>query len=79
MRLAEVAFQRAADFANIQDRPAAFVETFNTTPHWAHRERDDGLRWPVEVRKWARGEEVPREILQRTTTSLHRLACLKAR
>ena len=70
LRLAEVVFQRATDFAEIQDRHAAFVETFNTTPHWAHRERDDGFRSPVEVLKWARGEEVPREILQRALRHL---------
>ena len=70
LRLAEVAFQRATDFAEIQDRHAAFVETFNTTPHWAHRERDDGLRSPMEVLSWARGEEVAPEVLQRALRHL---------
>jgi putative transposase len=70
LRLSEVAFQQAADFAAIQDRHAAFVETFNTTPHWAHRERDDGLRSPVEVLSWARGKEVAPEVLQRALRHL---------
>lgn len=70
VRLAEVAFQRAADFHEIQDRHAAFVETFNTTPHWAHRERDDGLRSPVEVLSWARGQAVVPADLQQALRHL---------
>jgi hypothetical protein len=29
----------------------AFIDTFNTTRHWAHQEREDGRRTPVEVLK----------------------------
>src|SRR5919206_22802 len=39
LRLSEVAFAQADAFEEIQDRHAAFVETFNTTPHWAHHNR----------------------------------------
>ena len=44
---------------------AAFVELFNTTAHWAHREREDGLRTPVEVLRWVRGADVEQDVLQR--------------
>jgi hypothetical protein len=40
------------------------VELFNTTPHWVHRERADGLRTPVEVLSWVRGAQVNRDVLQ---------------
>jgi transposase InsO family protein len=65
LRLSEVAFQQAEGFAEVQERHAAFVETFNTTPHWAHREREDGLRAPVAVLGWVRGGEIVAGALQR--------------
>jgi hypothetical protein len=49
LRLSEVAFRQASTFEEIQERHATFVELFNTTPHWAHRDRADGLRTPVDV------------------------------
>lgn len=55
----------------IQDRHAAFVETFNTTPHWAHKERADGLRSPVDVLGWLRGVELVPDALQRALRHLH--------
>ncbi len=71
LRLSEVAFQQAEGFAEVQERHAAFVEAFNTTPHWAHREREDGLRAPVEVLRWARGAEVDAAVLHRALRHLH--------
>jgi len=65
LRLADAHFERADGFMEIQERHAAFIELFNTTPHWAHREREDGLRTPVEVLGWVRGEEVDATVLQR--------------
>jgi hypothetical protein len=47
--LADAQIERADTLAKIQVRHAAFVETFNTTPHWAHRKRADGLRTPEAV------------------------------
>jgi hypothetical protein len=41
------------------------IETFNTTSHWAHREREDGRRTPVEVLEWVRGRPVERTALRR--------------
>ena len=64
LRLADAHFEQAETFAEIQDWHAAFVETFDTTAHWAHRERADGLRRPVEVLGWVRGKEITPEELQ---------------
>jgi hypothetical protein len=33
---------------------AAFIQIFNTTNHWAHRERQDGARRSVAVLAWQR-------------------------
>ena len=57
LRLADAAFERAEGFEEIQRQHARFVEAFNTTPHWAHREREDGLRTPVDVLGWVRARE----------------------
>jgi hypothetical protein len=37
---------------------------FNTTPHWAHQEREDGLRTPVDVLAWIRGRLVEADTLR---------------
>ncbi len=58
LRLADAQFERADGFREIQERHAAFIELFNTTPHWAHREREDGLRVPVDVLGWVRAREI---------------------
>jgi len=70
LRLSEVAFQQAASFEEVQERHAAFVELFNTTPHWAHRERPDGLRTPVDVLSWMRGQAVDAGVLRRALRHL---------
>jgi len=62
-------WQDLAD-AEIQEQHAAFVETFNTTPHWAHREREDGLRVPVDVLGWVRGGEIVAGALQRALRAM---------
>jgi len=64
-RLADAQIERATTLAEVQERHAAFVETFNTTPHWAHRERVDGLRTPEEVLGWVRGRELAPDALPR--------------
>src|SRR5262249_4669031 len=65
LRLADAHFEAAATFAEIQERHAAFVETFNTTFHWAHRERADGLRTPAAVLSWVRRRPIdPDELHQ---------------
>jgi transposase InsO family protein len=70
LRLAEAAFERATSFAEIQEQHAAFVETFNTTPHWAHRDRADGLRTPVDVLSWVQGQRFEIERLHRALQQL---------
>jgi transposase InsO family protein len=70
LRLADAHFEAATTFAEIQERHAAFVETFNTTLHWAHRERADGLRTPADVLAWVRGGEVDRDLLQQALRHL---------
>jgi transposase InsO family protein len=65
LRLADHNFERAATLEEVQDYHAEFVETFNTTPHWAHRERLDARRTPADVLKWVRGRTVDLAQLQR--------------
>lgn len=65
LRLADTDFEHAQTLEDAQRAHAAFVETFNTTPHWAHRDREDGLRTPVEVLGWRRGEAVEPPALRR--------------
>ena len=54
----------------MQHQHAACIDTFHTTPHWAHRTRADGHRTPVEVLGWLRGRGVEpqrlRELFGRT-------------
>ena len=57
-RIGDAAFDRASSFEELQQQHAAFVELFNTTPHWAHRERADGVRTPAEVLAWVRARPV---------------------
>lgn len=48
-RLADAKFIQAKTLAEIQDEHAAFIQLFNTTRHWAHRDRPDGRYTPVSV------------------------------
>jgi transposase len=63
-RLADHHFEQAHTFDEIQRRHAQFIETFNTTPHWAHQERADGRHTPEQVLRWARGRRVEPNLLQ---------------
>ena len=58
LRLADFQFEQAQTLGAVQHHHAAFIETFNTTSHWAHRQRDDGYRTPVDVLGWFRGRRV---------------------
>ena len=55
LRLADAKFEQAENLSEIEARHAEFIRTFNTTAHWAHRERADGLRTPEDVLAGARG------------------------
>lgn len=58
LRLADAKFEQAHTLDELQQQHAAFVELFNTTPHWAHRERPDGFQTPAAVLAWVRGRYV---------------------
>ncbi len=68
--MADFKFEQAQTLDDIQNEHAVFIELFNTTPHWAHRQRDDGRRTPVEVLSWVRGRGVEpkrlRQLFRRT-------------
>lgn len=49
LRLADARFEQATTLEEVQAHHAAFMETFNTTNHWAHRDRQDGCRTPAAV------------------------------
>lgn len=70
LRLADFHFEQAQTLEDVQNQHAAFIETFNTTSHWAHRTRAAGHRTPVEVLGWLRGRVVEpqrlRELFGRT-------------
>jgi len=71
LRLADCKFEQAETLGEVQAQHAAFIETFNTTSHWAHRHRGDGDRTPVAVLGWLRGRRVEpkrlRELFGRTS------------
>jgi transposase InsO family protein len=58
LRLADWKFAQAQTFGEVQNQHAAFIDTFNSTSHWAHRQRDDGSRTPGDVLGWLRGRRV---------------------
>jgi hypothetical protein len=60
LRLADFKFAHAQTLEEIQTLHAAFIETFNTPRHWAHQDREDGRRTPVEVLEWVHGRPVER-------------------
>jgi transposase InsO family protein/transposase len=65
LRLADCKFEQARTLDEVQTAHAGFIETFNTTAHWAHRQRADGHRTPVEVLGWRRGQVVePKRLRQ---------------
>lgn len=65
LRLADYKFEQAETLEDVQTQHAEFIETFNTTSHWAHRNREDGYQTPVEVLGWRRGRPVEPARLRR--------------
>jgi transposase InsO family protein len=65
LRLADAKFEQASNLEEIQEQHAAFVQIFNTTNHWAHRDRDDGLKTPVAVLAWQQGRALDPGALRR--------------
>jgi putative transposase len=70
LRLADFKFEQAQTLEAMQNEHAAFIDTFNTTRHYAHRRRADGYRTPVDVLGWLRGRRVEgkelRELFRRS-------------
>lgn len=58
LRLADAKFEQAATLDEVQSQHAEFVETFNGTPHWAHRDRADAKRTPAQVLGASRGRRI---------------------
>ena len=58
LRLADWQFEQAQTLEEVQNVHATFVDTFNTTHHWAHQDREDGHRRPLEVLGWVKGRAV---------------------
>ena len=65
LRLADAKFEQAATPDEIQEQHAAFIQVFNTTNHWAHRDRKDGEKTPVAVLAWQKGRAKDPSILRR--------------
>jgi transposase InsO family protein len=63
-RLSDAAFLHAASVDACVEAHAAFVETYNTTRHWAHRERDDGRHTPEAVLEWIRHRVIEPDAVQ---------------
>jgi transposase InsO family protein len=64
LRLADYKFEQAQTIEEMERLHAAFIETFNTTRHWAHQERADGRRTPADVLGWLRGRTVDPDYLR---------------
>ncbi len=64
-RLADAKFIQSETFTEIQDQHAAFIQLFNTTRHWAHRNRTDDCLTPVAVLGGRLGHAVEPQRLQR--------------
>ena len=64
LRLADFQFEQAESFAEVQRQHAAFIDTFNTTPHWHHRGRTDGATTPQDVLGWRQGRPMALPRLQ---------------
>jgi putative transposase len=69
-RLADAKFKQADTFAEIEDQHAAFIQLFNTTRHWAHRNRTDERLTPIAVLAGRLGRSVERRQLQRVFRQL---------
>ncbi len=64
-RLADAKFKQADTFEEIQDQQAAFIQLFNTTRHWAHRDRTDDCLTPISVLGGRLGRSVSPQNLRR--------------
>ena len=64
-RLADFQFGQASGFEEINQFHIHFIDTYNNTPHWAHKKRKDKKLKPLEVLGWVRGDNISPEDLHR--------------
>lgn len=69
-RLVDAKFKQADTFEEIQDQHAAFIQLFNTTRHWAHKDRTDDCLTPISVLAGRLGRAVKPQKLQRVFRQL---------
>lgn len=63
--MADWHFANAKGWPELAEAHERFVEDYNAQWHWAHREREDGCRSPVEVLGFAPGVRHREEELRR--------------
>jgi transposase len=64
-RLEDHQFSLAVCFEQVAEKHLDFIEVYNNTKHWAHRERADGRRTPSQMLSWVMGEPISEEELKR--------------
>jgi transposase InsO family protein len=64
-RLADFQFNKASDFEEINQFHIHFIDDYNNTPHWAHKNRIDKKLSPLEVLGWVRGDNISEPVLHR--------------
>ena len=64
-RMADHRFAEAESWAELTEAHDRFVEDYNAQVHWAHREREDGRRSPLEVLGFLSGVRHREEELRR--------------
>jgi len=65
LRIADFKFEQAQTVEEIQNLHAEFIDTFNTTRHYAHQERTDERATPMAVLSWVRGPAIDPDQLHR--------------
>lgn len=60
-RIGDATFKQAESLEELQDQHAAFIQLFNTTRHWAHRERVDDKLTPIAVLDGRQGRRITPE------------------
>ncbi len=78
-RLADNAFVRAPTLDMLERVHTQFIETFNTTAHWAHQEREDGRRTPAAVLAWVQARMINPGVLDEAFRSYHLTRMVDAR
>jgi hypothetical protein len=68
--LADAKFKQGDTFAEIQDQRAAFIQLFNMTRHWAHKDRLNDRLTPIAVLAGRLGRSVTSQKLGRVFRQL---------